>query len=118
MSAMTALRNGGNQPISNDPERWQPSGACSCNQAVLGVSNRGRNIPVFAYLEAASKRGVPVSHSYCRNRREGVAHRARLRHWIVPRLQRRWSGRCSEYAGSWRVSGKCGEGVLTFEDMP
>ena len=33
-------------------------------------------------------------------------------------VQGRWSGRCSEYAGSWRVSGKCGEGVLTFEDMP
>ena len=29
-----------------------------------------------------------------------------------------WAGRCSEYAGFWRVSGKCGQGVLTFEDTP
>jgi hypothetical protein len=27
-----------------------------------------------------------------------------------------WRGTCSEFAGEWHVSGKCGEGVLQFDE--
>jgi hypothetical protein len=34
---------------------------------------------------------------------------------LVARLGR-WTGTCSEWAGTWYVDGKCGEGTLTFSE--
>ena len=84
---MTALHSSQNQSNNRNAALAGTGAASVTGLTGSELPKERRDILSFAQLHRLGKKAVLMSHSYCRNRREGVAHRAKLRRWIVPRLR-------------------------------